>query len=199
MKITAGLNTKSIKNAVKALKTAKKQLTDKMVEELLIGCCERIIHRANENLDGLDIGSNVISGIKGSWVKSEVQGGKITLTNTWHKAHGKSEMAAAYVEFGVGVKGNDSHPKASEAGYQYNMPSSSKQDDGTWYFYTNDYDLDLPRSAIDKTKSKEWRGRLKVATQGTQATRFLYNAVMDFAENNEAKALWQEIKEKYWG
>ena len=199
MKLTVGLNTKSIKNVIKALETAKKQLTDKMVKELLIACCERIIRRANDKLDNLDLGDNVKRGIQSSWIISEVSNGTITLTNDWHEEHGQWQMASAYVEFGVGVKGDNSHPEASEAGYQYNMPSNSKEADGTWYFYTNDYDLDLPRSAIDKTKSKEWGGRLKVATQGTQATRFLYNAVMDFADNNEAKALWQEIKAKYWG
>lgn len=199
MKITVGLNAKSIKNAIKALETAKKQLADKMVEELLVACCERIKQRANDNIAQLDLGTNVKSGIQGAWEISKTDNG-YKLTNTWHKQHGKFEMASAYVEFGVGVVGSGKpHPEANNTGYQYDVRPGSKDDDGTWYFYTNDYDLDLPRSAIDEAKSKQWGGRLKVATQGTQATRFLYKAVMDFADNHEAKTLWQEIKAKYWG
>lgn len=200
MKLSVGLNRKSIKNAVKSLETAKKQLVKEMVEELLISYCVRIIHLANENLDKLDLGDSTRRGIQSSWLISEVKNGAITLTNDWHKQHGQWEMASAYVEFGVGVVGENTHPEASEVGYQYNMPSSSKDETDTWYFYTNDTDLDLPRSAIDKEKSGTYKGgRLKVATQGTQATRFLYNAVMDFDKNNEAQKLWQEIKARYWG
>lgn len=199
MKLTVGLNIKSIKNAIKSLETAKKQLADKMVEDFLVACCERIIRLANSKLNDFDLGDNVKRGIQSSWFISEVSGGRVTLTNDWHEAHGKYEMASAYVEFGVGIKGSGTHPEASEVGYEYNMPSDKKETDGTWYFYTNDYDLDLPRSAIDKTKSKEWGGRLKVATQGTEATRFLYNAVMKFDSEKHAQAIWQEIKAKYWG
>lgn len=203
MKITVGLNTKSIKNAVKALETAKKQLADKMVEELLVACCERIKQRANDNIAQLDLGTNVKSGIQGAWEISKTDNG-YKLTNTWHKQHGKFEMASAYVEFGVGIVGSEEpHPEASEAGYEYNVPSSSKDEDGVWGFYTNLADLDLPDGnyLIERRygKKNDSRGRVLVSTAGTQATRFLYKAVMDFSDNHEAKTLWQEIKAKYWG
>ena len=202
MKISVGLNTKSIKNAKKALETAKKQLADKMVEELLIACCERIKQRANANIAQLDLGANVQSGIQGAWEISKTDNG-YKLTNTWHKAHGKFEMAAAYVEFGVGVVGSEKpHPEAGEVGYEYNVPSSSKDEDGVWGFYTNLADLDLPDGnyLIERRYGRggDSRGRVLVSTAGTQATRFLYNAVMDFADNHEAETLWQEIKAKYW-
>lgn len=205
MKITVGLNTKSIKNAIKSLETAKKQLNDKMVEELLIACCERIKSLANENIATLDIGENVKSGIQGAWAVEKTDNG-YKLTNTWHKAHGKFEMAAAYVEFGTGVVGGEadnSHPKATEVGWQYNMPSSSKDEDGVWGFYTNLADLDLPDGnyLIERRygKSNDSRGRVVVSSQGAPATRFLYNAVMKFDSEKHAQALWQEIKAKYWG
>lgn len=199
MKISVSLNTKSIKNAVKALETAREQLGEQMVEELLISCCTRIIHLANDNVETLDIGENVKSGIQGAWTIEKNDNG-YKLTNTWHKAHGKFEMAAAYVEFGVGLKGSEEpHEEAGEAGWQYNMPSSSKDENGIWGFYTNLADLDLPDGDFNIERQFKQGGRVIVATKGTQATRFLYNAVMDFANNGDAKTLWQEIKAKYWG
>lgn len=199
MKLKVGLNKTSIKNAVEAIKTARKQLGGQMVNDLLIACCDRIIERANANLDTLDLGANVINGIKAAWVKSEVKDGRITLTNTWHKPHGKFEMAAAYVEFGVGLVGGEKpHEEAGTVGWEYNVPSDSKDEDGTWAFYTNTADLDLP-SGNYFVEKKFSGNRLFVSSQGTEATRFLYNAVMRFANENEAEALWQQIKAKYWG
>lgn len=199
MKLSVSLNTKSIQNAVKSLQTARKQLAEKMVEDLLIGCCERIIARANANLDTLDLGENVKRGIQSSWIISAGQDGKITLLNTWHKDHGQWQMAAAYVEFGVGINGEGSHPEADEAGYEYNLPSSNKDEADSWYFWTDAADLDLPQNVIIPDGSKRYGNRLKVRTRGTQATRFLYNAVMEFYEQKEAETIWQQIKEKYWG
>lgn len=199
MKLTVGLNTKSIKNAIKQLETAKKQLNDKMVDELLVACCERIKSLANENIATLDIGENVKSGIQGAWTVEKIDNG-YKLTNTWHKAHGKFEMAAAYVEFGTGVVGGDNpHPKASETGYDYNVPSSSKDEDGVWSFFTNTADLDLPDGNYLVEKRFGQGSRLLISTQGTPATRFLYNAVMRFDSEKHAQTIWQEIKAKYWG
>ena len=203
MKLSVSLNTKAIKNAVKALKTAKEQLAVKMVDELLKACCERIKSLANNNVAMLEIGANVKSGIQSSWT-IEPTGNGYVLRNTWHKPHGKFEMAAAYVEFGAGIVGGEKpHPEAAETGYQYNVPSSSKDEDGVWGFYTNVADLDLPGGnyLVEKRYGKggDSRGRMIVSTQGTQATRFLYNAVMDFASDKEAETIWQEIKSKYWG
>lgn len=199
MKLSVGLNTKSIKNTVKQLETAKKQLAEQMVDELLKACCERIKSLANDNVAMLDIGENVKSGIQGAWTVENTDNG-YKLINTWHKSHGKFEMAAAYVEFGSGLVGSEKpHPEADETGYQYNMPSSSKDEDGVWGFYTNLADLDLPDGNYLIERRFKQGGRVIVATQGTQATRFLYNAVMDFDKNNEAKKIWKEIKAKYWG
>lgn len=198
MKIKIGLNQKSINNAIKTLNKAKNQLENQMTVDLLNGCYEWLKKRANELLSYSDIGENVKNGIMDGWTIETISANKVIVKNTHEKA--------VYVEFGVGLVGEESpHANASETNYEYNVESDSKDENGMWGFYVNSSDLDLPQSSlefgtvrlIDKDRKKQ-RNRLFVKTSGAKGIMYAYNALMDLKEYG-AKEVWNEIKAKYWG
>lgn len=191
MKLNIRLNPQSIQSAINALKTAENTLRNKMFNELITACAEQIKSFANDRLSIADIGSNVKVEIMSSWVLNIV-GKTAKLTNTADKA--------AYVEFGVGIVGQQKpHDNAAKTGYQYNMPSKHKLADGTWLFTTTYDDLDLPKSAIIDKHYGNTADTLVIETKGTPATMYAYNAVVDFVSGNYAKKIWNDIKIKYWG
>lgn len=190
MKLTVGLNTKSIKNAVKALEAAKKQLNGQILEELLKGCAEWFIRRANDYVMRSDIGFNVKSGITAEWeTKTEENGKKVVITNSHDKA--------VYVEFGVGLVGErNPHESAEESGYEYNVFSLAKDNEDAWQFTTSEDELDLPQDAI--LSKYEDGSKILVRTIGATGVRYAYNALIDLHDYG-AKEVWQQIKAKYWG
>ena len=135
MKIEVGLNKKSIKNAIKQLNAIKKTVP-KMQQEFLMEVAHWITERANDYITKSDLGSLVKDQIRGSWSYEPTANG-VKIINRAEKA--------VYVEFGVGIVGqSQSHPKATEEGYEYNQESPYKTADGTWYFWTNSNEMDLP-------------------------------------------------------
>lgn len=197
MKIEVNIsNPKSIRNAIDALKRAKVTLVDKVVEEMVFECCRAIQTRANANIAVADLGENVKNDIQKGWRIWKTRRG-YTLSNEAEKA--------VYVEFGVGIVGEGKpHPDAITAGYEYDMPSDSKGVDGSWAFFTNKEDLDLPVSALDahnwyRQTETDKRNRLLIFTRGTPATMFLHNAILDFVESSEPKSIWDGILIKYFG
>lgn len=192
MKLTVDLNTNSVNAAITALKRAKSQLP-KMMNEFLTECCNRIILLANQNLEWIDIGSEVKEMIRASWDFLVVDGTAI-ITNLYQKA--------VYVEFGTGIVGAQSpHKKASSAGYDYNVNSPYKDEQGRWTFYTEYEDLDMPISALTDITvfRKDNANRMQIRTSGAPATMFVFNAIMRFKSENHAKSIWKSIKAKYWG
>lgn len=195
MKINITLNNKSIEDALKALKTVKKQLQEQMIDEFLIECCRAIRTLSNERLEFVDIGSNVKEEIISSWDEPyKIQNGNRTayiLKNNSDKS--------VYVEFGVGVVGEENpHENAAMAGYDYNMASPAKGIDGSWVFSTTMEDLDLPlKDIVDYSDYRN--NTLVVSTKGTSATMFVYQSIMDFKDRQMAKNIWAQIKKKYWG
>jgi hypothetical protein len=218
MRYETTLSSRNINAVVKELKKRKQELDKKMVREFFLDCCRQIIIYANDNIRGYPIGDNVLWDIMTNWeYVDSFTGNSIILRNKAEKA--------AYVEFGVGIVAENSpHPKAGEAGYDYNRPSLAKHlssntvgygtrafEDGTWIFYTNENDLDLPPSALeDRIIHNEQRAstrtdgevtksnRIVVRTTGTEPTMFLFNAVVKFINNEDAKRIWAEIKRRYW-
>lgn len=192
MKIKIALNKSSISRAIEKIKSARNALENEMVEELLTSCCKWIRERANYYLELSEIGSNVKSDIENGWIIGQPQDGNITMTNTADKA--------AFVEFGVGIAGEQlPHPLASESRYEYNVQSGKKDENGVWRFRTNVEDLDLPQSALmSNPKLKDKRGRLFVATTGTKATMYVFNAITDFSAGDNAKKIWQSIIRRHW-
>ena len=189
MKINIELNQKSIKEAIKILQKQKKVITEQAIPEYIQKSAEWIKNRANEILNGSDIGVEVVQNITSSWHIDIISKSHIILYNMSWKS--------AYVEFGVGIVGQtDKHPNADKTGYEYNVESGKKFGQGFWQFTVDDQSLlDIPKDAIIY-QNYESNG-LSIITQGTQGVWYLFNAVEDF-KLREEKRLWEEIKKKYW-
>ena len=188
MKLKVGLNKQSVKNAINALKNAKKQLQGEMLDEFYKECYNYFVSRANYYLLSSDVGDLVISEIQSSWhYEKTISGAKFT----------NDAEKAVYVEFGVGIVGGENkHPNSSIAGYQYNKPSQSKLADGSWIFKSYEDELDIPQSAIISKKTMA-DGKLKILTSGTKGCFYAFNALEDL--RLEYKNIWEKIKIKYWG
>lgn len=189
MKITVALNQKSIKEAIKRLENAKKQLNNEMLKEFYLKCYEYFVGRANYvYLAQSDISDLVIAEIQSSWTYDLIPNG-IKITNFADKA--------VYVEFGVGVVGEENkHSNADNAGYEYNISSSKKLADGSWIFRAYEDELDIPQSAIVASNYTA-NGRLRILTLGTKGVMYAFNALEDL--RLEMPKIWKEIKVKYWG
>lgn len=192
MKLTIDLDSKSVQNAITELYRARNKVW-KALDELLALSCERLILLANQNLEWVEIGDMVKEKIKASWSYT-VLNGVATLTNEYQKA--------VYVEFGTGVVGEQNpHENAKEAGYDYNVDSPYKDEQGRWTFYTDYEDLDIPMDALSDITvfRKDNASRMQIRTSGAPATMFVFNAIMRFKSEKHAQQLWEQVKEKYWG
>lgn len=190
MKIEFGFDVKSINKAVKTLEKAKKDLQDKLVVDLLNGCCEWLIRRANENLEQVSIGGEIKSEIQANW-QTSIIGNIAKITNIYDKA--------VYVEFGVGIVGaKNEHPNANKTSYWYDLPTEYKNAEGGWHFDVDDEAvLDLPKTAII-TQDDNDDGSISIYTLGTQGALYAYNALVDLHDYG-AKEVWEQVKLKYWG
>lgn len=190
MKITVELNRKSIREAIKTIKSQRKVLAEQMIPEYMQKSAEWIKNRANEILESSDIGVKVVQNIASSWHIDIISNSHLILYNMSWKA--------AYVEFGVGVVGQaEPHPNASQTNYEYNVDSPHKYSDGGWAFSVPDQsELDIPKDAIIQQDYSSVYD-LTIYTQGTQGVWYLFNAVEDF-KVREQQRLWEEIKKKYW-
>ena len=209
MKYEANLSSTSLNKVIKELKKQKRLYEKTMVKEFFFECCRKIIEYANENIRDYEIGKNVLFEIMTEWeYVGSFTGHSIVLRNVAEKA--------AYVEFGVGIVAEgEPHPLAYKVGYEYNVPSVAKMfsstinynmknfEEGTWVFYQNLDDLDLPLSALQDriyfNEPERDRTRMLIRTQGTEPTMFLYKAVLRFVNAGDAKIIWERIKREYWG
>lgn len=195
MKIKVGLNKQSVKNAINALKTAKKQLQGEMLDEFYFECYTYFVGQCRWWLNMNNVGSEVADEINRSWNYQRTSNGA--------KFVNDSEKAV-YVEFGVGIVGKENqHTNANNLGnnYQYNMPSESKyagkyHDENTWRFYANDKsEVDLVDGFYEEWHTKN--GDIKVITKGSPAVMYAFNALEDL--RLEYPKIWERIKIKYWG
>jgi hypothetical protein len=91
------------------------------------------------------------------------------------------------------------------------MDSPSKSIDGSWTFFTNSEELDLPKDALlahnwyegKRGKSGEKGKRLLIMTRGAKGVWYAYNAIVD-AQMELAKPnggaigkLWNDVKKRY--
>ena len=196
MKITVNLNQSSVRSAIAKLQKAKSQLPT-MLNELLMQSCEALIVLANQNLEWVGIGDAVKEKIKLSWSYT-VKNGVATLINSYQKA--------VYVEFGTGIVGEENpHKMASSAGYEYNVDSPYKDEQGHWTFYADLEELDLPIKGDDRADITYFNEpnrnstRMLIRTSGAPATMFVFNAILRFKSEKHGKTLWDGIKAKYWG
>lgn len=79
----------------------------------------------------------------------------------------------AYIEFGIGIIGENTHPIAKREGYEYNVPSDAKD------------------NAFNKTGLNDaWF--YKGLTQGNAASRFMFNAYTEFYEGEMYLRIYEE-------
>lgn len=191
MKLNIELNTKSIDEAINALRMAQSQLQGEMLNEFLKTACEWVRERANGYLALSTVGDFVKWDIRNGWKIGEPKNGKIQMTNTADKA--------VYIEFGVGIVGSQNkHKNASATGYKYNVPSRYKGADDSWMFQTMEGldDLDLPNGSYEELLDSD--GTVTIITKGAEGVMYAYNAIVDFREYG-AKEIWRDIKVRYWG
>ena len=88
------------------------------------------------------------------------------------------------------------------------MESPYKSADGTWYFWTNSNELDLPLSAMEDIRGyDDHRGdkgkRIIFGTRGAKGVWYAYNALVDArmelakAGGGEIGKMWEDIKARY--
>jgi hypothetical protein len=115
---------------------------------------------------------------------------------------------AVLVEFGVGVVGqSQAHPNATAEGYEYNVDSGHKSADGSWQFWLNSDERDLPMNAFTDfgTYDDHRKGgkRMVVTTRGTKGVWYAYNAIVDAQMELEKSGggaigkLWNDVKKRY--
>jgi hypothetical protein len=198
MKIEIALNKQSIKKAKKQLLYVKKILPT-MQKEFLEYVALWLIERANNYLNVSDIGENVKIDIRNGWEYDFTANG-VKITNRTEKA--------VFVEFGVGVVGqSQEHPNATAEGYEYNVNSPYKSADGSWSFWLNSEERDLPMSAFSDFGTyddhREGGKRMVVTTFGAKGVWYAYNAIVDAkmeiekVGGGEIGKLWNDVKKRY--
>ena len=208
MKIEIGLNKQSIKNAIKQLNAIKKTVP-KMQQEFLVEVAHWITDRANDYITNSDLGSLVKDQIRSSWSYEPTANGVKIVNNAQKQVTNFGTVPlAVLVEFGVGIVGqSQAHPNASAEGYEYNVDSGHKSADGSWQFWLNSDERDLPMNAFTDfgTYDDHRKGgkRMGVTTRGAKGVWYAYNAIVD-AQMELAKAnggkigeLWEKVKKRY--
>lgn len=185
MKINVSLNQKSIKDAISALRYVKKTIPI-LLDDFLEEVAKWLIARANEHLEVADIGENVKLEIKNSWKYERTATGMLITNNA---------DQAAFVEFGVGLVGQQhQHFNASQnPDYNYNTGSKIRED-GTWIFNPeSDDDIDIQAKYILR------RGETTVTTRGQPAVMYAYDAIVDIKSGDTLKRIWEKNKKRYFG
>jgi hypothetical protein len=208
MKIEVGLNKQSIKNAIKQLNAIKKTVPT-MQQEFLVEVAHWLTDRANDYITNSDLGSLVKDQIRSSWSYEPTANGVKIVNNAQKQVTNFGTVPlAVLVEFGVGVVGqSQSHPNATAEGYEYNVDSGRKSADGSWQFWLNSDERDLPMSAFTDfgTYDDHRKGgkRMVVTTRGAKGVWYAYNAIVDaqmeLAKPNggEIGKLWNDAKKRY--
>lgn len=182
------MDTKSIQNAIKKIgQISYGKDFQQILNKFLVKCFQRITEKANANVDVIEdfTSEGIKTDIKNSW--------NYVLAGDTLIGENNSEKAV-YIEFGVGAWGEryGAHPNASEAGYQYNVPSSYKRAEGAWNFFpVSEVNIDL-RTSNYSVKNTTKQGKVRIWTRGNEAGKYLFNAIMDFIANQEGQTLWQE-------
>lgn len=197
MRINIDLSKKSIENAIKQINAVQKKVQTDLPRVYLEKCVAKIIELANQNLMITDIGSEVKALIQSSWQISPVVGNRIVLSNNAEFESGKN--LAVFVEFGVGIVGQgNKHTLASEANYEYNVLTDAKDQFGNWV-YTLDGGESRMNIESNYYESENTASGLRIKTQGTPATMFLYKAWKTFETSGAYKTLWEQAKAEVIG
>lgn len=176
--INFDLSDKGIQNAQKQINNMIAKIQSQVNTEFISLSLDWIKNRAIQylNSSGLDIG--MIQELQASFVKKVfVRTGHLILD------HEKG----AYVEFGVGIEGGkNSYPNtfSKDLYWEYDVDSKFKSsDDRSWKFVLKSNEpLDIKQDKISMVAIKN-SGDIVYKTTGSQGILFMYNAIMDYANN----------------
>jgi len=193
-KITFDFSEKSVNAAIKQIKKLKTGLTTSVSDMFLQLSVEWIKKRAIFYLQVSKNDLSLMQEIANSFTVTALSRYLYKLENTHEKG--------AFIEFGVGVVGQESaHEEASAVSWQYNIPTEKKSADGSWTFYA---DIGTGIDVQDKNREEriiggENRPRLKIITRGNEPARFMYQAVIDYMHNGEYRAIYKMALAMVWG
>ena len=155
------------KNLTKVKNIINKRVNKRFLYLSLMWMKEKSIHYLQANFPEKE-SQSLISEISSAFVLEWNENNARLINN-----HEKS----VYIEFGVGIIGQGTHPKSSDAkigggSYQYNLPSVAKT------------------YARDRGYEDSWfyRG----LTQGNQAAMYMYNAFMDYYHGEQYKDIYKQ-------
>src|SRR5690554_1138589 len=165
MKITFGLSTKEINQAIKELDAVKRNVNQK-AKDLVRKLTDRGVEIAKvkiQEMDAVYLGE-LLGSIEGYF--SESSGiGIIHTGNAWH---------AIFVEFGTGIVGeNNPHPLATEHGWDYDVNNHGEKG---WFYPTDD-----PNLAVTTTDD----GQMLGWTRGMAHRPFMYETQKQLEEECE--------------
>ena len=204
-KIQVRLNKQSVDNAIKELKAFEKNIK-KAFDSFYLECYNYFVNRAKYYVELSDIGNLVKQKINSSWELQKSSNGVkfVNTANIQKNVAGEKQTVpiAVLIEFGVGIVGqSNKHPLSSEVGYEYNIDTDYKDEDGSWTFWTNSKELDIPFSAVEDYKNMGDRGkrgkRMVVTTRGTKGVWYAFNALEDL--KLEIPKIWERIKKQVLG
>jgi hypothetical protein len=181
-------NPASFERVKQYLQQLQKKLQTTMIAELFVYVYELFVEYANAYMREADIGENVKQSIETSWTYA-ISGNILQIRN--------SSPKAAYVEFGVGIVGQENpHENASSAGYEYNVPSPYKAEDGSWWFSVSDSEMNIPAKDITSVNGSAEDAFFE--TRGTEAVMFAFKAVQALkldlqTPNGKIATKWNEI------
>lgn len=182
-KININYDVKSLEKAIQRIELIKKKFKNIIPTLFLDRCLDYIISRANEYLDNYVIDKLVTSDIQTHWRKETISKNKVRLVNDSDKA--------VFIEFGVGRIGAVAqHPNSTQTGYEYNIPTRSKDISGQWAFKLDD------KNGIDLIAGYYKQKDNTILTKGSPANMYLYNAMLDLISSGMHKVIWNQVLEE---
>lgn len=172
------LSDAGIQNAQKQINNIIKQIQKQVNTEFISLSLDWIKNRAIQYLNSSGLDAGIIQELQTRFVKQVfVRTGHLILD------HEKG----AYVEFGVGIEGSKSpYPNtfAKDLYWEYDVDSNFKSSkDRSWRFVLkSDQPLDIKQDKITAIAKKD-NGDTVYKTTGSQGILFMYNAIMDYANN----------------
>lgn len=174
--ISFDLSEESIKNAQKELNNILKKMQKQVNMEFISMSLDWIKNRAIEYLYISGLNANMVGQLANSFIKKiGVKSGSLIL----------NDEKGTYIEFGVGIKGNEKgYPNDfAKINWEYNVPSEAKAEDGHWNFNLKSNEpLDMLRSSVEEKQNAK-TGKIYYKTYGQQGVYFMYNAIMDYSNN----------------
>ena len=168
----------------------KKEYETEMIFVFFQSAYEYIISKANQYIDGTQIGEETKAQIKSGWQPCDVtkvgNGYKLVIKNI--------DDSAVFIEFGVGLVGKGQpHISAKISGYKYDITKKADRTRAWAFKEENKGELDIaPNYLISQSKLPENIYR----TRGQPAVMYLYKACQDFVM--VAPKYWEETRKMFW-